>query len=228
MMFKVLVLQTLYALSDDQAEFQIKDRLSFMRFLGLGLEDRVPDAKTIWLFREQLTRAGAIERLFARFDRDCAKPAISRWAGRSSMPPSWQRRASATREGEGDIKEGNVPEDWSETPPSLPRWTRTRRWTLKRESQVAEEGRRSSARSPSRCSATRTIRHRSPARLHPQLGHRARRPTTAPAPRSCSTATTRRRRSGPTPPIVRRRTKRGWSGTATSPTSIRKSRRANR
>ena len=48
------MLQTLYTLSDDAAEFQIKDRLSFMRFLGLGFHDRVPDAKTIWLFREQL------------------------------------------------------------------------------------------------------------------------------------------------------------------------------
>ena len=57
-MFKILVLQTLYTLSDDQAEFQIRDRLSFMRFLGLGISDRVPDAKTVWLFRELLTRAG--------------------------------------------------------------------------------------------------------------------------------------------------------------------------
>ena len=68
LMFKVLVLQTLYTLSDDQTEYQIRDRLSFMRFLGLALEDRVPDAKTVWLYREQLTQAGAIERLFERFD----------------------------------------------------------------------------------------------------------------------------------------------------------------
>jgi IS5 family transposase len=68
LMFKVLVLQTLYTRSDDQTEYQIRDRLSFMRFLGLALEDRVPDAKTIWLCREQLTQAGAIERLFASFD----------------------------------------------------------------------------------------------------------------------------------------------------------------
>ena len=64
LMFKILVLQTLYTLSDDATEFQIKDRLSFMRFLGLGLHDRVPVSKTIWLFREQLTRAGAITELF--------------------------------------------------------------------------------------------------------------------------------------------------------------------
>ncbi|MER0239549.1 transposase [Fulvimarina sp. MAC8] len=60
LMFKVLVLQTLYSLSNDLAEFQIQDRLSLMRFIGLGLVDRVPDAKTIWLFREHLAEAGAI------------------------------------------------------------------------------------------------------------------------------------------------------------------------
>ena len=68
LMFKILVLQTLYTLSDDQTEYQLRDRLSFMRFCGLDLGDRVPDAKTIWLFREQLTRAGALQKLFDRFD----------------------------------------------------------------------------------------------------------------------------------------------------------------
>ena len=48
----------------NRAEFLINDRLSFMRFLGLGLEDRVPDARTIWLFREKLTTIGAIKKLF--------------------------------------------------------------------------------------------------------------------------------------------------------------------
>jgi IS5 family transposase len=69
LMFKVLVLQALYALSDDAAEFQIRDRLSFMRFLGLGLHDAVPDAKTIWLYREHLVRARAMTALFARYGR---------------------------------------------------------------------------------------------------------------------------------------------------------------
>lgn len=68
LMFKVLVLQALYSLPDDAAEFQIRDRLSFMRFLGLGLGARAPDAKTIWLFRAQLVRAGTMEKLFERFD----------------------------------------------------------------------------------------------------------------------------------------------------------------
>src|SRR5450759_2376218 len=50
--FKALVLQALYNLSDDEAEYQIRDRFSFVRFLGLGFEDTVPDAKTLWLYRE--------------------------------------------------------------------------------------------------------------------------------------------------------------------------------
>src|SRR5215467_12677655 len=61
LMFKILVIQATNNLSDERAEFLINDRLSFMRFLGLGLEDRVPDARTIWLFREKLTTAGAIK-----------------------------------------------------------------------------------------------------------------------------------------------------------------------
>jgi IS5 family transposase len=68
MMFKILVIQTQNNLSDDRAEFLINDRLSFMRFLGLRLGDKVPDAKTIWVFRERLVKAGAIEALFKRFD----------------------------------------------------------------------------------------------------------------------------------------------------------------
>ena len=68
LMFKILVIQATNNLSDERAEFLVNDRLSFMRFLGLGLEDRVPDARTIWLFREKLTTAGAIKRLFEQFD----------------------------------------------------------------------------------------------------------------------------------------------------------------
>lgn len=68
MMFKVLVLQSLYGLSDDAMEAQILDRLTFMRFLGLNLADKAPDAKTIWLFRQQLTDAELIVPLFELFD----------------------------------------------------------------------------------------------------------------------------------------------------------------
>ena len=84
-MFKILVLQTLYTLSDDQTEYQLRDRLSFMRFVGLALHDPAPDAKTIWLYREQLARVGAVERLFARFDAILRAKGGWRWAVRSSM-----------------------------------------------------------------------------------------------------------------------------------------------
>jgi transposase, IS5 family len=68
MMFKILVIQAANNLSDERTEFLINDRLSFMRFLELSLSDRVPDARTIWLFREKLTKAGAMQTLFDRFD----------------------------------------------------------------------------------------------------------------------------------------------------------------
>ena len=87
-MFKLLVLQALYSLSDEQAEFQLRDRLSFMRFVGLALHDPVPDAKTIWLYREQLKRAGAIDGLFRRFDAVLSAKGYLARVGRSSMRPS--------------------------------------------------------------------------------------------------------------------------------------------
>jgi IS5 family transposase len=68
LMFKVLVLKSLYTLSDGQTEYQQENRLSLMRFVGLAMHDPGPDAKTIWLYREQLARAGAVEKLFGRFD----------------------------------------------------------------------------------------------------------------------------------------------------------------
>ncbi len=66
LMFKMLVLQQLNNLANDRIEYQICDRLSFMRFLGLALEDRVPDAKTVWLFRERLKALKLVDDLLAR------------------------------------------------------------------------------------------------------------------------------------------------------------------
>ncbi len=68
-MFKMLVLQSLYNLSDDQTEYQVRDRLSFQRFLGLNPDDTMPDSKTLWLFREQLAQHGLVEKLFNTFDQ---------------------------------------------------------------------------------------------------------------------------------------------------------------
>ena len=75
-MFKVLVLQASHSLSDERTEYLIRDRLSFMRFLGLGLADTVPDANTIWTFREALTRA---KLRASRRSRFCSSASTRRW-----------------------------------------------------------------------------------------------------------------------------------------------------
>ena len=82
-LFRMLVLQALYNLSDEQIEYQVRDRLSFMRFLGLGFEDGIPDGTTLWMFREKLAQAGLIDKLFDQFDRHLdAKGYIARDGGR--------------------------------------------------------------------------------------------------------------------------------------------------
>ena len=68
-LFRMLILQSLYNLSDEQVEYQVRDRLSFTRFLTSGVEDCIPDGTTLWLFREKLAKAGVIRKLFDRFDR---------------------------------------------------------------------------------------------------------------------------------------------------------------
>lgn len=67
LMFKILVLQRMYHLSDEQTEYQIRDRLSFRDFLGLASGDTVHDARTVWGFRNELTNKGLFEKLFDRF-----------------------------------------------------------------------------------------------------------------------------------------------------------------
>lgn len=98
LMFKVLVLQSLYNLSDYAVEYQVRDRLSFMRFLGLTIGDRVPDAKTIWLFREELGRAGLVKRLFKRFDRYLREQGFTARKGcRNRKLTDWEKRGNRTR-----------------------------------------------------------------------------------------------------------------------------------
>jgi len=115
LMFKVLVLQSLYNLSDEKIEFQIRDRISFMRFLDLSLGDAVPDEKTIWLFREQLTEDGLIKRLFEEFDAFLGEKGFSARKGQivdASIVEAPRQRNS--REENQQIKQGQTPEDWSE------------------------------------------------------------------------------------------------------------------
>ena len=73
LMFKILVLQQLHNLSDDRIEYQIRDRRSFMRFLGLQLEHKVPDANTVWLFREKMHTLNLEKVLFDRFHQQLAR-----------------------------------------------------------------------------------------------------------------------------------------------------------
>ncbi|MGI6316373.1 MAG: IS5 family transposase [Christensenellales bacterium] len=67
LMFKIMLLQEWYHIADDMTEYLINDRLSFQRFLGLSLGDKVPDAKTIWLYREMLKNSGKSKELFDMF-----------------------------------------------------------------------------------------------------------------------------------------------------------------
>jgi transposase, IS5 family len=131
LMFKVLVLQTLYTLSDDATEYQLKDRLSFMRFCGLVLHDPVPDAKTIWLYREQLTRAGAIERLFSRFDAILGRQGYLAMGGQIVDATVIEaRRPQLNRAEKETIKGGGTPADWSKA--KRAQVDRDGRWTIKR------------------------------------------------------------------------------------------------
>ena len=132
MMFKVLVIQAANSLSDERTEFLISDRLSFMRFLGLGFSDRVPDARTIWLFREKLTKAGAIQALFNRFDAALRASGYIAMGGQivdASLIAAPKQRNSEDEK--NDLKEGRIPEDWKAKPAKLRQKDRDARWTVK-------------------------------------------------------------------------------------------------
>ena len=132
LMFKTLVLSALYNLSDDQIEYQVRDRLSFMRFLGLGLEDRVPDAKTVWLYRDALAQAGKVEELFNQFDGYLGRQGYVARGGQildASIVPV--PRNHNTREENATIKDGEIPEDWTDKPAKRSQKDVDARWTKK-------------------------------------------------------------------------------------------------
>ena len=110
MMFKILILQKYYNLSDEQTEFQIKDRLSFMQFLGLQIGDKVPDEKTIWLFKEQLKEKDLSQILFNLFTQQLLGQGIVAKEG-SIVDASFVDvpRQHNTREENADIKKGATP-----------------------------------------------------------------------------------------------------------------------
>ena len=132
LMFKILILQSLYNVSDDQMEYQITDRLSFKRFLGLKSSDRVPDSKTIWKFRETLIQESVIEALFYRFnqalDDQCIFAKTGQIVDASFVEVPRQRN---TREENKEIKAGITPEAWKEKPHKLRQKDVDARWTKK-------------------------------------------------------------------------------------------------
>jgi transposase, IS5 family len=137
LMFKVLILQSSHSLSDERTEYLIKDRLSFMRFLGLSLAQSVPDANSIWNFREALTRATiegkpAIEVLFTRFDAALTKAGFLAMGGQiidaTIVAAPKQRNTEAEKK---EIKAGRIPEDWKRNPAKLRQKDRDARWTVK-------------------------------------------------------------------------------------------------
>ena len=133
LMFKVLVLQSLYGLSDHQIEFQVKDRFSFMRFLGLGAEDKIPDEKTVWLYRESLSKGGWIKPLFERFEKHLWEAGYRAKKGMivDTTIVEVPRSRNTPKENEA-IKSGEVPVSISENPAVLRQKDMDARWTQKR------------------------------------------------------------------------------------------------
>jgi IS5 family transposase len=132
MMFKIMVLQHMYNLSDAQMQFQIIDRLSFRRFLGIGSEDTVPDEKTIWLFRETLTQAGAIRKLFTLFDRYLKEAGFSAKKGQIIDATFVELPRQRNSRDENDtINNGNIPSEWKNNPAKLRQKDIDARWTKK-------------------------------------------------------------------------------------------------
>jgi IS5 family transposase len=132
LMFKMLILQRLHHLSDDRLQYQVTDRLSFMRFLGLDLAADVPDAKTVWAFREALKTHRLVEPLFELLNLALAQLGVAMKSGQiidaSFVPVPIQRN---TREENAKIKENEVPAEWEDSPSKLAQKDVHARWAKK-------------------------------------------------------------------------------------------------
>ncbi len=132
LMFKMLILQRLYNISDAELEYQVNDRLSFMEFLGLGLEDRVPDATTVWLFREHLVKAKLTKDLFERFNNYLTIHGYEAKSGQivdASLVPV--PRQHNLKEENTQIKAGELPAGWKDKPMKTRQKDRAARWAKK-------------------------------------------------------------------------------------------------
>lgn len=132
LMFKLLVLQKLYNISDEELEYQVNDRLSFMRFLGLGLEDVVPDGTTVWLFREDLTKRGLVEELFEELGEYLQHQGYKARGGQmidATLIPVPKQHNS--KEENQQIKAGESPKEWEDQPNKQRQKDTDARWTKK-------------------------------------------------------------------------------------------------
>lgn len=131
-MFKLLILQKLYNLSDEELEYQVNDRLSFMRFLALGIDDCVPDATTVWLFRERLQQLQLIDALFEQFEGYLKGHGYAAQGGQivdaTLIPVAKQRNSKSENE---QIQQGTIPEEWKEKPHKQAQKDTDARWTKK-------------------------------------------------------------------------------------------------
>jgi IS5 family transposase len=132
LMFKILVLKSMYNLSDDQTEFQIRDRISFRDFLGLTFADTVPDAKTIWDFAEQLKRLELEQHLFDRFGDELDKQGFKAKSGLivdgTFVEVPRQRNS---KEENAQIKAAEVPERMASNPHVLAQKDLEAEWAKK-------------------------------------------------------------------------------------------------
>jgi len=132
MMFKIMILQRYYGLGDTQIEYQILDRLSFKKFLGLESGDKVPDEKTVWAFREKLTNEDLVEEIFFHFTRTLETKGLIMNEGKmvdASFTVAPRQRN--TRDENKKIKEGKGHELWNDKPNKKKHKDIDARWTKK-------------------------------------------------------------------------------------------------
>jgi len=132
MMFKIMILQRYYGLGDTQIEYQILDRLSFKKFLGLESGDKVPDEKTVWAFRESLTTKGMVEEVFSKFTKYLESKGLIINEGKmvdASFTVAPRQRN--TREENKMIKEGQGDQLWNDKPNKKKHKDIDARWTKK-------------------------------------------------------------------------------------------------
>jgi len=132
LMFKILILQMLYNVSDEMAEFMINDRLSWKRFLGLTLSDKAPDRTTIWEFREALTNSGCYDALFSLFNRKMEELGIITRKG-SIVDATFEDapRRRGTREQNEKLKDLEIPEEWESNEHTLSQKDLDAKWAKK-------------------------------------------------------------------------------------------------